>query len=58
MEFLAGQGFLGDARFNLLHGGRQMYFKTADGATSVDVMMDKLNMCHVLDFADRIDRMP
>jgi hypothetical protein len=20
--------------------------------------MDKLNMCHVLDFADRIDRMP
>ena len=26
--------------------------------TSVDVIMDKLNMCHVLDFSDRIDRMP
>jgi hypothetical protein len=35
-----------------------MYFTTADGRTSVDVIMDKLNMCHVLDFRDRIDRMP
>ena len=35
-----------------------MYFTTADGKTSVDVIMDRLNMCHVLDFADRIDRMP
>jgi hypothetical protein len=51
-------GFQGDARFNTLHGDRQMYFTTADGATSVDVIMDRLNMCHVLEFADRIDRMP
>lgn len=58
MDFLAERGFLGDARFNLLHGDRQMYFTTADGKTSVDVIMDKLNMCHVLEFRDRIDRMP
>ncbi len=58
MEFLAGRGFLQDQRFNLLHGDRQMYFTTADGKTSVDVIMDKLNMCHVLEFKDRIDRMP
>jgi len=58
MAFFEERGFLGDPRFNLLHGDRQMYFTTADGATSVDVIMDKLNMCHVLDFADRIDRMP
>ena len=51
-------GFQGDARFNTLHGDRQMYFTTADGATSVDVIMDRLNMCHVLEFAERIDRMP
>src|SRR5207302_1820410 len=25
---------------------------------SVDVIMDRLNMCHVLDFRERIDRMP
>jgi hypothetical protein len=56
--FFAEQGFLGDQRFNTLHGDRQMYFTTADGKTSVDVVMDRLNMCHVLDFADRIDRLP
>ena len=58
MAFFEERGFLGDPRFNLLHGDRQMFFTTADGATSVDVIMDKLNMCHVLDFAARIDRMP
>jgi len=58
MDFLAERGFLGDARFNLLHGDRQMYFTTGDGKTSVDVIMDRLNMCHVLEFRDRIDRMP
>jgi hypothetical protein len=35
-----------------------MYFTTPDGTTSVDVVMDRLNMCHVLDFRERIDRMP
>ncbi len=58
IAFFAEQGFLGDQRFNTLHGDRQMYFTTADGKTSVDVVMDRLNMCHVLDFRDRIDRLP
>ncbi len=58
MQFLGDLGFLSDQRFNLLHGDRQMYFTTSDGQTSVDVIMDKLNMCHVLEFKDRIDRMP
>ena len=35
-----------------------MYFTTADGVASVDVIMDRLRMCHVLEFKDRIDRMP
>ena len=58
IDYFSAHGFLGDKRFNLLHGDRQMYFTTADGTTSVDVVMDRLNMCHVLDFRDRIDRMP
>jgi hypothetical protein len=58
MEFFADQGFAGDKRFNTLHGDRQMYFTTPDGVTAVDVIMDKLNMCHVLEFKNRIDRMP
>ena len=58
LEFLANRGFHGDKRFNTIHGDRQMYFTTADGVTSVDVIMDRLRMCHVLEFKDRIDRMP
>lgn len=57
IEFLKELGFVGDDRFNALHGHRQMYFRTPDGA-SVDVIMDELSMCHVLNFRDRIDRMP
>jgi hypothetical protein len=58
MDFFTELGFMGDQRFNTLHGDRQMYFMTADGRTTVDVIMDRLNMCHILDFKDRIDRMP
>jgi hypothetical protein len=58
MEFFGELGFLGDQRFNTLYGDKQMYFTTPDSKTTVDVIMDKLNMCHVLDFRDRIDRMP
>jgi hypothetical protein len=58
IDYFDEQGFLGDRKFNTLHGDRQMYFTTADGGTSVDVIMDRLNMCHVLPFAERIDRLP
>jgi hypothetical protein len=58
MQFLSDHGFIPDKRFNAMHGQRQMYFTTDDGRTSVDVVMDQLNMSHLLDFADRIDRMP
>ncbi|HEY2957879.1 MAG TPA: hypothetical protein VGM21_06675 [Actinomycetota bacterium] len=57
MELLAGLGFEGDRRFNTMHGHRQMYFTSAAG-TNVDVIMDRLRMCHVLDFSGRIGRMP
>lgn len=58
IEFLKERGFIGDDRFNTLHGHRQLYFKVPGGSAAVDVIMDELNMCHVLSFKDRIDRMP
>lgn len=58
IDFFVARGFLGDKRFNTLHGDRQMYFTTPDGKTSMDVVMDRLNMCHVLEFRERIDRLP
>ena len=57
-ELLTELGFEGDRRFNNLHGHRQMYFRSPGGEISVDVIMDRLQMCHVLEFSGRIERMP
>ena len=57
IDYLAERGFIGDRRFNNLHGHKQMYFETAEGR-ALDVMVDKLEMCHVLEFKNRLDRMP
>ena len=57
-ELLTELGFEGDRRFNNLHGHRQMYFRSSPEGVSVDVIMDRLHMCHVLEFSSRIDRMP
>ena len=56
-SFLASRGFLPDKQFNALHGHKQMYFVAEDGR-ALDVMLDRLDMCHVLDFRERIERLP
>jgi hypothetical protein len=58
MDLLGELGFEGDKRFNTMHGHRQMYFVSPSSGTAVDVIMDQLQMCHVLEFKDRITRMP
>ena len=58
MDLLGELGFEGDRRFNTMHGHKQMYFVSPSSGTAVDVVMDQLHMCHVLEFKDRIDRMP
>ena len=40
-------GCQGDRRFNNLNGDRQMYF-TAPSGRPIDVMVDRLTMCHTL----------
>lgn len=57
MDLLAELGFEGDRRFNTMHGHRQLYFAHPSSGTAVDVIMDRLQMCHVLEFKDRIGRM-
>jgi hypothetical protein len=48
-EHLESAGCRPDRRFNNLNGDRQMYF-TAPSGRPVDVMVDRLSMCHTLDF--------
>jgi hypothetical protein len=56
-EFLARSGCEPDKRFNSLNGDRQMYF-TAPSGRPVDLMVDRLNMCHVLDFRPTFGALP
>ncbi len=56
-DHLAAAGCEPDRRFNNLNGDRQMYF-TAPSGRPIDVMVDRLSMCHVLDFRPSFDRQP
>lgn len=56
--FLTERGYVPDKLFNNLHGHKQLYFTSPDGRRGLDVMIDKLDMCHVLEFHNRIGRMP
>jgi hypothetical protein len=55
--WLADNGCEPDRRFNNLNGDRQMYF-TAPSGRPVDVMVDRLTMCHTLDFRPGFGRLP
>jgi hypothetical protein len=49
MTYLEEAGCEPDKQFNSLNGSRQMYFHAPSGRP-VDVMVDRLTMCHTLDF--------
>jgi hypothetical protein len=54
--FLQDHGCQPDRRFNNLNGDRQMYFVAPSGRP-IDVMVDRLTMCHVLDFRPGFGRL-
>jgi hypothetical protein len=57
VAYLERSGCEPDRRFNNLNGDRQMYFNAPSGRP-IDVMVDKLTMCHTLDFRPSFGRMP
>jgi len=56
--FLAGRGYASDKNFNALYGHKQLYFQSAETGRSLDVLVDRLHMCHTVEFKDRLRRMP
>jgi hypothetical protein len=56
-SFLEESGCEPDRRFNNLNGDRQMYFVAPSGRP-IDVMVDRLTMCHELDFRPGFSRLP
>ena len=57
-QFLTGRGYVGDKTFNALYGHKQLYFQSAETGRSLDVLVDRLHMCHTVEFKDRLRRMP
>ena len=51
------RGCTPDRRFNNLNGDQQMYF-TAPSGRPIDVMVDRLTMCHMLDFRPSFRKLP
>lgn len=47
-------GYVGDRQYNALYGHKQLYFVDPVRGRPVDVLIDRLEMCHRLDFADRL----
>jgi hypothetical protein len=57
-DLLTERGYEPDKNFNALYGNKQLYFANAETGLSIDVMVDKFHMCHTLEFADRLTRLP
>ncbi|MGD0985342.1 MAG: hypothetical protein ABSA65_16245 [Acidimicrobiales bacterium] len=57
MAYLGEAGCQPDRRFNSLNGDRQMYFNAPSGRP-IDVMVDRLSMCHELDFRPNFKALP
>jgi hypothetical protein len=53
-KLLEAEGYTPDKRHNALFGGAQGYFVDEARNRPVDVLVDKLIMCHQIDFADRL----
>jgi hypothetical protein len=57
IAYLERSGCQPDKMFNSLNGDRQMYF-TGPSGRPIDVMVDRLTMCHVLDFRPTFGALP
>ena len=54
MELLVAEGYTPDKQYNALYGHKQLYFVDVAHRRPVDVLVDKLEMCHKFEFGDRL----
>jgi hypothetical protein len=52
---LVEQGFVGEKRFNAIHGERRLIFYPADNSYHVDIFLDQFEMSHKIDFRRRLE---
>jgi hypothetical protein len=53
-ELMTAEGYTADRRYNALYGHKQLYFVDEVRERPVDVLVDRLEMCHTFEFADRL----
>jgi hypothetical protein len=53
-ELMAAEGYTGDKQYNALYGHKQLYFVDTLRGRPVDVLIDRMEMCHRFEFADRL----
>lgn len=51
---LTALGYDANEEFNVLHGGARLLFWDAANARQLDVLLDRFEMCHALELADRL----
>ena len=55
-DLLIAEGYEPDRQYNALYGHKQLYFMDAEQRRPVDVLVDRLEMCHKFEFADRLSK--
>lgn len=53
-SIMEGQGYTADRQYNALYGHKQLYFVDEARSRPVDVLIDRMEMCHRFEFADRL----
>ena len=53
-ELMTAEGYTADRRYNALYGHKQLYFVDEVRTRPVDVLVDRLEMCHTFEFVDRL----
>jgi hypothetical protein len=53
-DLMAAQGYTGDKQYNALYGHKQLYFVDTLRGRPVDVLIDRMEMSHRFEFADRL----
>lgn len=54
VELLVDEGYTPDRQYNALYGHKQLYFVDVPRRRPVDILVDKLEMCHQFEFAGRL----
>lgn len=54
-QLMEASGYGADRQYNALYGHKQLYFVDAVRGRPVDVLIDRMEMCHAFEFVDRLN---